>query len=165
MSEQNIIMLLDTNVWIDYFNGARAGHRDALSLIELAVEQQMTIAYPASSLKDLYYIQAALLKDDCRVRFGVLTEEQALAAQEAAWACVKSVASIAVAAPVGEPQVWLAERYRSVHNDFEDDLVLAAAETCKADYFVTNDKALLGKSSCPSFTCTDMLAYLTSVKY
>ena len=56
--------------------------------------------------------------------------------------------------------MWLASHYEDLHGDFEDDLVLAALETSKADFFVTNDEVLRGKAPTGAFDAADMLAYL-----
>lgn len=76
------------------------------------------------------------------------------------WDCLNHMAEIAVAVPIGEPQVWLARHYRDLHEDYEDDLVLAAVETSQADYFVTGDKRLTGKCASPTFTAAEMIAFL-----
>ena len=89
-----------------------------------------------------------------------MTESQALACNEYAWACVGAMRGIAVASPIGEPQVWLACHYKDIHCDFEDDLVLAALETSKADFLVTNDEALCRKAPKGALSAADMLAYL-----
>jgi predicted nucleic acid-binding protein len=50
---------------------------------------------------------------------------------------------IAVAAPVSPPEFDLAWTLRSRHADLEDNLIIAAAETCNADYVVSYDRAML----------------------
>lgn len=161
MTRENPIMLVDTNVWIDYYDGERAGNRDATSLIIAACEKGINIVYAPTAIKDLFYIIGAMLKEDARRREGNLKEESTLAIQEIAWGCVENMADIATAVSMGEPQIWLARHFKPRHGDLEDNLVLAAVETSSVDYFVTNDKGLMGKTSCPTFTCTDMLARLT----
>lgn len=160
MSADNPIMVLDTNVWLDSYLDHREGTADARALITFAIENDITLAYAATSTKDVFYIVASEMKYRARKDTGALSEEQARACTALAWGCIENMASVAVAAPVGEPQVWLARHYRSLHNDYEDDLILAAVETSKADYLVTNDQRLMGKSPAPAFTSADMLAYL-----
>lgn len=50
---------------------------------------------------------------------------------------------IAVAAPLSLPECDLAWMLRGKHGDFEDNLIIAAAETCNADYVVSYDRAML----------------------
>lgn len=160
MSADCPIMLLDTNIWLDAYIGDRANHNNASMLVDLAATREYTLTYAATSIKDFFYLYCADAKRRFRGRREALTESQARAAAAAAWGCLNNMTTIAVASPIGEPQIWLAEHMRNMHGDFEDNLVLAAVETSKADYFVTNDTSLLGKAACPTFTCTDMLAYL-----
>lgn len=153
-------LLLDTNIWIDYYLGDRPGSKAAAELISAADIRKITLAYPALSIKDLYYVLNQETKREFRKATGALTEPQALACREYAWACVDAMREIAVAAPIGEPQVWLACHYKEVHGDLEDDLVLASLETSKADFLVTNDEVLCRKAPKGALSATDMLAYL-----
>ena len=66
----------------------------------------------------------------------------------------------AIAVPIGEPQVWLASHFEDLHNDFEDDLVLAALESSKAEFLVTNDDTLRKKAPKGAYDVCDMLIYL-----
>lgn len=160
MTSENAVFLLDTNVWVDNYLGYRPHSSAANALITSVLDQNATLAYAATSLKDVFYLIASESKRMTRQTSGTLTEEQARACLSFAWGCIDNMTEIAIAVPVAEPQIFLARHYRGLHTDFEDDLVLAAVETSAADYFVTNDSHLLGKCSSPAFTCVDMLAYL-----
>lgn len=164
MSADAPIALLDTNIWLDCYDAARPNHPDALTLMGLLEKADFTIAYASTSIKDFYYLFCAEHKQATRQREGQLTQARTQAIQTAAWGCLRNMTAIAVAAPIGEPQIWLAGHMHDLHGDFEDNLILAAVETSKADYFVTNDTSLLGKSACPAFTCADMLAFLQTPK-
>ena len=50
---------------------------------------------------------------------------------------------IAAAAPLTLPECDLAWMLRTRHPDLEDNLIIAAAETCNADYVVSYDRDLL----------------------
>lgn len=50
---------------------------------------------------------------------------------------------IATAVGADSSDVWLVRKYQRIHADFEDCMVLAAAQRAKADYLVTSDEALL----------------------
>lgn len=153
-------MLLDTNIWVDCYLEQRAGCKAARELIALADERGITISYASTSTKDVFYIINDVLKQSVREDKGSLSEADAKGCLAMTWGCLNHMAEIAVAAPIGEPQVWLARRYRDLHEDYEDDLVLAAVETSKADYFVTGDKRLSGKCAAPTFNAEEMLAFL-----
>ena len=160
MSEKNPVLLLDTNIWLDLYLEYRPGHEVAKALMDFADDANMTKAYASVSSKDAFYVICGEMKRLAREEKGSLSQADALAAQSVAWGCVRNMIQNAVAVPVGEPQVWLASHYEDPHDDFEDDLVLAALETSKADFFVTNDEVLRGKAPTGAFDAADMLAYL-----
>jgi predicted nucleic acid-binding protein len=56
--------------------------------------------------------------------------------------------------------VWLARKYRTLHDDFEDNFILAAAERAKVDFLVTSDQSLLRKATVAALSPQDMLAVL-----
>lgn len=160
MTREYPTLLLDTNIWMDNYFSNRPESAAARELIAYANEQNYTLAYATTSAKDLFFLAGSELKRIVRQQEGELSESSARACSEMAWAFLKNMTAIAVAAPVGEPQIWLATHYRDLHEDFEDDLILAAAEESRADFLVTGDRDLFGKSAVPTFMSADMLAYL-----
>ena len=160
MNEKNLVLLLDTNIWLDLYLEYRPGHGAAKALMDFAEDENMTKAYASVAAKDMFYVICSEMKRLAREEKGGLSQADALAARSVAWGCVRNMIQNAVAVPVGEPQEWLASHYEDLHGDFEDDLVLAALETSKADFFVTNDEVLRGKAPTGAFDAADMLAYL-----
>ncbi len=154
------LLLLDTNVWLDNYLGYRPHTQVSRKLISESTLRGITLCYAATSANDLFYLVREELKKRTRQDTGHLTESQAITCNEAAWACVQDMTTIAVATTVAEPQVSLACNYRKLSRDFEDDLILAAMETSKADYLVTNDEGLCKKSPFPTLSSQDMLATL-----
>lgn len=143
MSRQRVF-LLDTNVWLDYYLGFRKGHERARKLVETVAERNDTLAFCMTALKDVYYIVASAFKGIARQESGgVLSEVAAAAATSTAWGCVNNMQEVACAVPLDLSDAWVASKQRPVHDDFEDDLVIAAAMRAKADYLVTNDEKLL----------------------
>ena len=153
-------ILLDTNIWIDNYRQARPGCRASRNLIDAAKEQGVGLCYPVHALKDVFYILASSLKRDIRSEGNELSEADALACQEVAWASVANMAELAFAVGADQADVWLACKYRSFSGDLEDNFVMAAAERAKADFIVTRDEKLLHASSVKAFTPEDALAYL-----
>ena len=160
MIEKNLVLMLVTNIWLDLYLEYRPGHGAAKALMDFAEDENMTKAYASVAAKDMFYVICSEMKRLAREEKGGLSQADALAARSVAWGCVRNMIQNAVAVPVGEPQVWLASHYEDLHGDFEDDLVLAALETSKADFFVTNDEVLRGKAPTGAFDAADMLAYL-----
>lgn len=155
-------VLLDTNVWLDYYLGYRAGNSDASRLISLLLEKEIPIYYSSLSLKDVFYSIASCLKADVRESGETLSLGRAQAIREIAWGCADNMSWMGFAAPMNESQVRRAMMLKGLHSDLEDDLVLSCLETDGIDSFVTSDKALLGKSPVPVFTPATFIEYLQS---
>ncbi|OUO32093.1 PIN domain-containing protein [Olsenella sp. An293] len=156
----SLSLLLDTNVWLDHFLPWRGGHAAAGRLMERAFEQNQTLAYAISSIKDVYYMVEAEHRRAERAETGALTESAARAASVAAWGCVNTMEEIACAVPLDHTDVWMATKQRALHGDFEDDLLIAAALRGRVDYLVTNDELLLRHCPVAALSVDDMFALL-----
>ena len=160
MSKQPYTLLLDTNIWLDYYLGDRAQSNAAKDLIMYAEEKGLPLVYASTSLKDVFYILQREFKESFRHEGRVMSSDQASSCCKAAWGCLRHMMEIAVAAPVGEAQIWLASHYEDLHADFEDDLILATIETSKANFLVTGDETLQQKAQIGAFDATAMLTFL-----
>ena len=100
----------------------------------------------------------ASLKRKVRVADLVLSEghAQAIAAYAAAYAT--NVDEIASFVGAGSSDVWLVRKYQRVHADFEDCMVLAAAQRAEADYLATSDEALLRHAPVAALSVDDFFA-------
>lgn len=150
-------LLLDTNIWLDFYLGERTGHQAARVLIEHAVQEGVALLVAVVSLKDVYYIIGASIKRSVREERGSLDDAAAAAADAAAWACLESIDSLATVVPVDASDIWIARKQRNLHPDFEDDLVLAAAMRSQASLLVTNDSVLASKAPIAAMTSSDAL--------
>lgn len=164
MSKRPYTLLIDTNIWLDYYLGDRPQSEAAKNLIVYAEEMNLTLAYAATSLKDVFYILHREFKELFRHEARTLSNTQAASCSKAAWECIHHMMEIAIATPIGEPQIWLASHYEDIHGDFEDDLILATLETSKADFLVTEDVTLQKKAPTGAFSAADMLAFLRTRK-
>lgn len=136
-------LLIDTNVWLDYFLGRTNATEPITELFSRAAEAEDVALFSSSlSAKDVYYILGRTLKDDAR-RGGALTPEAIAGADETAWACVRLIRQKSIIASVGADEVFDSFMFKQHHNDFEDDLVLGVANRIDADYVVTEDKNLI----------------------
>ena len=136
-------LLLDSNVWIDLFASDRPGRESAQALISWAVDHEVDLLYAATSIKDVYCLLEEREKRRMRAAGKEITPASAAAVNEYAWGCIRAMEELATVVPVHQSDIWIATKYRSVHGDFEDDLLLAAVERAKADFLVTSDEALL----------------------
>lgn len=135
------VLLVDTNVWLDIFLPHRPGRTDALAFLEEAEARDASLAYPAHALLDVY--QKVRVDNKRWIRESrELTQGDALAVKRMAWDYVALMQEVATAIPVDAHDVALACSFRDVHDDLEDDLVLAACQRAHANYLVTTDTSL-----------------------
>lgn len=138
-----IKILVDTNIWLDYFLARGAHHHAVSAFIAKAYEREDIALYvPSLSLKDLAYQLASLMKLDARRAGKDITPDIAAAAREVSWDCARSVLEKALVAPIGHAEVLGAFTYKRIHDDLEDGLVLAALDAIDANFLMTNDDAL-----------------------
>lgn len=162
-SERPPYLVLDTNVWIDFYLQERTGHEVASELLKAAARHGAELLYPVHSSKDVYFIIATDAKRRSIHKFGAEhAEEAAKAADAFAWGCVDYMSRQATAIPCDHTDIWLAEKQRGLHADFEDDLVIAAAMRTSADLLVTNDDKLLRHSPVPTLSAEDAIIWLGS---
>ncbi len=128
-------LLLDTNVWLDYFMGEGLQLDEICQLVARAQSTSLALLYAPTTAKDLFYIIPRRL----RMRSG----DDGASYAPAAWACLGRMMEMATAAPLSFPECELARMLGKQYADFEDNLILAAAETSEASYIVTQDKVFL----------------------
>lgn len=129
--------LLDTNVWIDYFCGNDPDGSIA-GLLELSVRGAIDILYAPTSAKDVFYIIPRRLKR-AQMSEGCSRESY----NSVSWACLEAMMELGVAAPQSFAECEMAKMLRGSYCDFEDNLIMAAGETAKADFVVTSDRGML----------------------
>lgn len=155
-------LLIDTNVWIDYFLSRSSECRQATELLVRAGESESVALYVVShSIKDIAYILASTMKEQARRCAGELTEEAAAAAREVSWGCVRNMLDQAIVIPVGQTEILQAFTYKAVHDDLEDDILLGAAYRAGIDCIVTHDKRLAQRSP---IACIDIGQALAMVR-
>lgn len=158
VSNNQMRVLVDTNVWVDQFIPQRPGQRHSLRFIDKACEEDVILLYPACALKDVFYLIQSESRRLAREQMGALSQQDALAARAYAWGCIDAIQGLAL--PVGTEliDIRMASIWRHVSGDFEDNLVRAAAERSEADLLVTWDKEMLAKHVVPTATPVDALA-------
>lgn len=155
-------ILFDTNVWIDVYDGARRGSSVANRLVDQCESKGVEILYAAVSIKDVYYLLGVGIKRQLRARGagGDLDDAAFKAVEEYAGACIANMDEVGTAVGMDASDVWLARKYQRIHADFEDDLVLAAAQRAQVDYVVTNDAEMIKHAPVAALTPEDMLALM-----
>ena len=158
--DDSLRILVDSCVWVDNYLGNHPKHDKSLEFLNRAYEAGATLLYGASKLETVFYVLAAEAKRMVRTEKGVVSEADAASARAFAWGCVENIRDCATAVGVDEADLWLASKYRSVGPDFEDNVLLAAAQRAGADYLVTWDAALLRTPTVRTATPTQMITLI-----
>lgn len=153
-------ILLDTNVLVDYLLGREPGCSACKEIIALSGPGQHALLAASTSMKDAYYLTRSTLKRQERIESGSVSEGQAQAASEVAWACIRQLMHIVTVVPVGRGECLDAMALRVLHDDFEDNLVLAAVREVDADFLVTGDSQLVRHAPVACLAPEDMAAFL-----
>lgn len=134
VSGKNLSLIIDTNVWIDYFMRSEVDAGASERLLEAAILSETTLLVCPTTLKDVFYILPR------RFRQQDMREGKAGPSYEpVAWACVERILELATPTPLGLFECTMARSLRDKFGDLEDNLVLASGESAQADYIVTRD--------------------------
>ena len=160
MSASNLV-LVDTNVWLDYLLGFRQNHKPARDFVIGATELDIPLVIAPHSLKDLFYIFQQQMKRAIRAEGAAVTEDAALAVQKAAWAALDTVMQLATVDPSDQMAAQIAAKQRAVHPDYEDNLLIACAMLIEARMLVTSDEQLLRHAPMTALSPEDALKALS----
>ena len=131
--------LVDTNVWIYYLMASEPHYEEILRFFEAVDQRGGTPLFAPTTLKDVFFLIPRILRREALAA----GQPEEISFTPVAWACVRTMTEIAVAAPLALPECDLAWMLRTRHGDLEDNLVIAAAETCNANYVVSYDRDML----------------------
>lgn len=158
-------IFVDTNIWIDYYlDRNRHAHEVASSLVAEALARGAVLYTSTAALSDIFFIlcqetKRLLRKDGVTIDSGMVA-----AVRESAWATLRSLMELSILVPVSKSETLRAMTYRPLHDDFEDDLVLAAAVRADVDCVVTADVSLVKHAPLACLTPEDLLALLRSAQ-
>ena len=130
-------LLLDTNIWVDYFLNTGDGVPAIDRLLELGDSNRFTLCFAPTTAKDVFFILPR------RLRLMDANGSSAQSYLPAAWACLDYILEHATCATLSLGECELARMMRGRFHDFEDNLIVAAANTANADYIVTSDRKML----------------------
>lgn len=146
-------LMVDTNVWLDYYLDRGPRHDAAGKVIVAAAGERAALYVTDGILKDFFFLFQQTLQEMHRSDGLAIDANLAASIEETTWACLRNIMHLALVVPLGAGEVWEAFALRSRHGDFEDNLVIAAAKRADADYIVTADKKLRQRSPVP---CLDI---------
>ena len=137
-------LLLDTNVWLDYFIDRGQLHDATASFIGAAFSKDgIQLCTAILSTRDVYYHVQRELKSLMLEEEGKLTESNAAVANEIAWSCLATLRNLSFIVPADETDMIEASIVRETHFDYEDNLIVSAAKRVKAECIVTSDEQML----------------------
>ena len=158
-------ILLDTNVWINSQLGAHEGYREAREVLVQARKRGIRIGIAFHSLTDVFYVITQELKRANSIAFesgrnAIQPERITATAKETAWGVLESIMGYAEVVGGDGSDARIATLYKSLHDDFEDDLIFAAAHRMGADLIVSDDSALVRRSPLPALSTKDALRWI-----
>lgn len=160
MLRENAIVMVDTNILLDYYLPTRPSSKASTKVLTMCANAEVEVVFALRSLYDVFWQVQQDSKDWVRKVFDPVPERYAKAAIAEAWQCVEHMLTIGTPIGADVTDVRRAIELRSVHPDFEDDMVLAAAERAHVDYLVTSDERLIAKATVAALAPQDMLALL-----
>mgnify|MGYP000370236434 CR=1 FL=1 len=114
-------LLVDTNVWLDYYLQEGA-FDEAKHLVELAEAEKIDLLYAPTTAKDVFYILPRRLArrnaNGVNVSFA-----------PASWACIEHMMQVATASPLSLAECEMARMLGKRMPDLEDNLIIASGET------------------------------------
>lgn len=116
--------------------------------------------YTTAQAKDIFFLTGSQFKALERAENGTISASSAAAINALCWGILENMDEFATVVASDAADMWLAKKYRGLHRDFEDNLVLAAAERTHADLVVTNDEELLKHAPVAAITPQDLVALL-----
>ena len=162
MSATSNIIVVDTNVWLDYLLGNRALHEPSMHFIVEAKRQDLPLVIPSHSIKDVFFIFQQQIKAANRADGKQSAEAAALCARRAAWSAIDLIMELATVGPSDQSDAWIASKHRLLHPDYEDDLVIACAMRLDARMLVTNDETFIKHSPVPTLSARDALEVIVA---
>lgn len=151
-------VFLDTNVLLDHLM-RRNGSEQVTAMLRACVRHDVVLRCAATSLKDIAYVaEVTLRREFATIRHtGEGTSPSKEGAEESPledgtmrmlirripWHCVEQARALCDVAAVGRETCDAALALRARHDDFEDDLIIAAAQHTGSRHVVTSDRQLI----------------------
>ncbi len=149
-------IVVDKNVWLDFYLRDRALHEEAVRFMRVAERYKANLGTPADAVNEVFYSVGKYMKQQLRKAGGTVDEPMARAINDFAWRCVYHMTDLALSIPLDDRTAWLTRHYRDITSDYEDGSVLASCELCKARYLVTHDKDLAKRATVNTKTAAEM---------
>ena len=156
-------LMIDTCIWANSQLGMNRGHEQARDVIVCARRRGIRLGIAPHSLATVFYTVHRSLRRMGLAAGSLPADESAAAAKETAWGVVSNIMEYAEVVGADGSDAHIALLHKGAHDDFEDDLVIAAARRMNADLIVTDDLSFVRHSPLPTMTAEDALRWITSL--
>lgn len=155
------LIVLDTNVWVDYYINRDIKSKAIIRLMSAIEDHGSMLATTDGICKDVFYVISTEMKQDDNGNV-VLGEDWAIAesAREAAWACIRDMTRRSINIPGTSSDPMRAITLRDIHDDFEDNLLIAVCEYNDVRMIVSSDKKLQRHSPIKCMSIEEATKYL-----
>lgn len=144
MSTELQRIMVDTNVLLDHLLQREKRGKMASRIMRLGADRNVTLLCASLSLKDIAYLTGMMLRR--RFPHGESEVENFTSRMLASllpWRCVEETMELCDVVDVDADVCKAALRLQTRHDDFEDDLIVAAAMKSHASCVVTADAELI----------------------
>lgn len=153
--------MVDTNVALNYALGNEITVDEIRRFLDTCVDKDVDVLLAATSLKDMFYIMPRVYRRQLsRNNAGLSQRELDSRIRDASWQAVRDAMMLYGIVSVDQDVCEDAMELRRHHPDFEDNLVMAAADTVLAKYVVTYDEQLIDHFPGMCMTPKQVLAWL-----
>jgi len=136
-------VIVDAAVWLDYYTDRLGTAHMIATLFDEIDRRGGMILTSVITMADVFSLLSEYLRDEV---MGAGQEANRAACSASAWGCVRQLRerSVIVGADLGD--TLEAEYLRQAHDDFKDNLLIAAAKRGKANAILTNNEELLRRA-------------------
>ena len=156
--------MLDTNVWLDFFDTDRSNSGNVLALVDYCLRNDIKLLVASTSVTDFAYIFESSAKRKLRSRGAEIDANNASIIHKSALTCINAITQSATIVASSHNDARMALKLCNVHSDYEDNVVVAAALRAKADFLVTDDEALRQHAPIAAYSAEDALKCLQALE-
>ena len=137
-------ILLDTNVLLDYLLHRDDHAKMAEAVMELGAKNNITLLCASLSLKDIAYLSSSAIRREFKPNESEVENfTRGFLSSRVPWRCIEQVKEMCDIVAVDESTCDKAFSLQKRHRDFEDDLIIVAAQQSGANCVVTSDAELI----------------------
>ena len=141
---KQVSILCDTNILIYYMLCTPRFIKDVMKLFERCVEREVKLSCASLSLKDIAYLSSSAIRREFKPNESEVENfTRGFLSSRVPWRCIEQVKEMCDIVAVDESTCDKAFSLQKRHRDFEDDLIIVAAQQSGANCVVTSDAELI----------------------